>query len=102
MSSFPGSPKLIKGGLVILDAGSSAVKRTIALQYNPDTLSRSYQVQSVSVPSQKANHRVDQARRGDRRHRFAQASGPEREFRRLWHRAATGGAGEFLTLQGVD
>src|ERR1044071_9200833 len=45
MSSFPGSPKLVKGGLVVLDAASGAVKRTIALQYNPDTLSRSYQVQ---------------------------------------------------------
>ena len=47
MSSFPGSPKLIKGGLVILDAASGAVMRTIALQYNPDSLSRSYQVQGV-------------------------------------------------------
>jgi hypothetical protein len=47
MSSFPGSPKLIKGGLVLLDAATGAVKRTIALQYNPYTLSRSYQVQGV-------------------------------------------------------
>ena len=47
MSSFPGSPKLIKGGLVVLDAASGAVKRTIALQYNPDTISRSYQVQGA-------------------------------------------------------
>src|SRR5688572_11822444 len=47
MSSFPGSFKLIKGALVILDAGSGAVKRTIALQYNPDTLTRSYQVQGA-------------------------------------------------------
>jgi hypothetical protein len=47
MSSFTGSPKLIKGGLVILDAGSGAVKGTIALQYNPDTISRSYQVQGA-------------------------------------------------------
>ena len=47
MSSFPGSPKLIKGGLVVLDAASGAVKRAIALQYNPDSLSRSYQVQGV-------------------------------------------------------
>jgi len=47
MSSFPGSPKLIKGGLVILDAASSAIKRTIALQYNPDSLARSYQVQGA-------------------------------------------------------
>lgn len=47
MSSFPGSPQLVKGGLVILDAGSGAVRRTITLQYNPDSLSRSYQVQGV-------------------------------------------------------
>ena len=47
MSGFSSSPKLIKGGLVVLDATSGAVKRTIALQYNPDTLSRSYQVQGV-------------------------------------------------------
>jgi hypothetical protein len=45
--SLSSSPKLIKGGLVILDAGSGAVKRTIALQYNPDTLSRTYQVQGA-------------------------------------------------------
>lgn len=47
MSSFPGSPKLAKGGLVILAPGGGAVRRMIALQYNPDTLSRSYQVQGV-------------------------------------------------------
>lgn len=47
MSSFPGSPKLLKGGLVVLDLVSFAVRRTIVLQYNPDTLSRSYQVQGV-------------------------------------------------------
>jgi len=47
MSSFPGSPKLIKGGLVVLDAASGTVKRTIALQYNPDSLTRSYQVQGA-------------------------------------------------------
>lgn len=45
--SLTASPKLIKGGLVVLDAASGAVKRTIALQYNPDTLTRSYQVQGV-------------------------------------------------------
>ena len=47
MSTFPNSPKLIKGGLVVLDAATGAVRRTIALQYNPDTLTRSYQVQGV-------------------------------------------------------
>ena len=40
MSGLTTSPKLIKGGLVVLDAATGAVKRTIALQYNPDTLSR--------------------------------------------------------------
>lgn len=47
MSTFPGSPKLLKGGLVVLDPVTFVVKRTIPLQYNPDTLSRSYQVQGV-------------------------------------------------------
>lgn len=47
MSSFPGSPKILKGGLIVLDAATGAVRRTIALQYNPDSLSRSYQVQGV-------------------------------------------------------
>jgi hypothetical protein len=47
MSGLTSSPRLVKGGLVVLDAASGAVARTIALQYNPDTLSRSYQVQGV-------------------------------------------------------
>jgi hypothetical protein len=38
---------VLKGGLVILDPASGAVKRIIALQYNPDTITRSYQVQGV-------------------------------------------------------
>ena len=45
--SLPSSPKLVKGGLVVLDAASGAVKRIIALQYNPDSLTRSYQVQGA-------------------------------------------------------
>lgn len=45
--SLSSSPKLAKGGLVILAPGGGAVRRMIALQYNPDTLSRSYQVQGV-------------------------------------------------------
>src|SRR6185503_17441439 len=45
--SLSASPKLIKGGLVVLDPATGATKRTIALQYNPDTVSRTYQVQGV-------------------------------------------------------
>jgi hypothetical protein len=45
--SLSSSPKLLKGGLVVLDPAGTTVKVTIALQYTPDTLSRSYQVQSA-------------------------------------------------------
>jgi len=46
--SLSTSPKLIKGGLVILPpGGNGAPKRMIALQYNPDSLSRSYRVQGA-------------------------------------------------------
>jgi hypothetical protein len=47
MSSFPGSPKLLKGGLVVLAPGGATARRVISLQYNPDSLSRSYQIQGV-------------------------------------------------------
>jgi hypothetical protein len=47
MSSFPGSPHIIKGGIVLIDPESSAVKTIITLQYNPDTLTRSLQVKGV-------------------------------------------------------
>jgi hypothetical protein len=47
MTTFPGSPRIIKGGIVLLDSVTSAVQRVIALQYNPDTLSRTLQVQAV-------------------------------------------------------
>jgi hypothetical protein len=49
MSTFPGSPHILKGGIVLIDAASSAVLRVIALQYNPDSLTRSLQVQAVSA-----------------------------------------------------
>ncbi|MGY1409196.1 MULTISPECIES: CIS tube protein [unclassified Luteimonas] len=46
--SLSSSPRLIKGGLVILPpGGNGAPTRTIALQYNPDSLARSYQVQGT-------------------------------------------------------
>jgi hypothetical protein len=45
MITFPNSPKLLKGGIVLVDPETSAVQRVIALQYNPETLSRTLQVQ---------------------------------------------------------
>ena len=43
MTTFPNSPAVLKGGLVLIDPTTAAVLRVIALQYNPDTLTRSLQ-----------------------------------------------------------
>jgi hypothetical protein len=45
MSAFPNSPRLVKGGLVLVDPDSGAVQKIIVLQYNPDTLTRTLQRQ---------------------------------------------------------
>jgi hypothetical protein len=52
MSGFPGSPRLVKGGLVLVDPDTATVKRVIPLQYNPDSLSRSFQVKAFSSEGQ--------------------------------------------------
>src|SRR3954447_9278130 len=49
MTGFPNSPRLLKGGIVLIDPQSSAVRRVITLQYNPDTLTRTLQVQSTAA-----------------------------------------------------
>ena len=51
MSAFPGSPRLLRGGLVLIDATTGAVQRIIALQYNPDSLTRSLQIKGVTGES---------------------------------------------------
>lgn len=51
MTTFPGSPRLIKGGIVVIDSDSAAVQRLIVLQYNPDTLTRTLQVQGAGQDS---------------------------------------------------
>jgi hypothetical protein len=51
----PIAPRLLKAGLVLIDPRSSAVRRVISLQYNPDTLSRTLQTQSVSPASEGGN-----------------------------------------------
>ena len=48
MTSFPNSPQLIRGGIVLVDPDSGQVKRVIAMQYNPDTLARTLQPQAVA------------------------------------------------------
>jgi hypothetical protein len=47
MAGFPNSPRLLKGGLVLIDAETAQVLRIIALQYNSDTLTRSLQLQAA-------------------------------------------------------
>jgi hypothetical protein len=47
-SGFPGSPRTVRAGLVLLDPGSGQVQRVVVLQYTPDSLTRSLQPQGAS------------------------------------------------------
>jgi hypothetical protein len=49
MSTFPNAPRLLKGGIVLMDPDSGVIQRIITLQYNPDTLTRSLQVQAIET-----------------------------------------------------
>jgi hypothetical protein len=49
MTTHPSSPRLLKGGIVLIDPTTSAVQRIIALQYNPDTVTRTLQIKDVSA-----------------------------------------------------
>jgi hypothetical protein len=51
MTTSPDSPRILKGGLVLLDPVTSSVIRVIVLQYNPDSLSRTLQAQTVGESS---------------------------------------------------
>ena len=60
MTGFPNSPRLLKGGIVTMDPNTSAIRSVIALQYNPDSLSRTLQIQSL--PGGQDGVRVDALR----------------------------------------
>ena len=60
MSGSPISPRLVKGGIVTLDPDTSVIQSVIALQYNPDSLSRTLQIQST--PGGQDGVRVDALR----------------------------------------
>ena len=47
MTGLSSSPRLVKGGLVLVDTQSGAVRRIVTLQYNPDTLSRTLQIKGT-------------------------------------------------------
>jgi hypothetical protein len=48
MSPLASSPRLLRGGLVLVDLDTSALKRVITLQYNPETMTRTLQVQGAT------------------------------------------------------
>jgi hypothetical protein len=52
---MPGSPKLLKAGIVLLDPGTARVTRVIALQYNPQSLSRTIQPQWYEPSKEKGS-----------------------------------------------
>lgn len=60
MSSFPGSPYVLKGGIVLLNPVTLTVQKVINLQYNPESISRSLQVQGTS--GEGAGHRSEPLR----------------------------------------
>jgi hypothetical protein len=51
VSAFPDSPRLLRGALMLVDPETGNVIRTIALQYNPDTMTRSLQIRGAGAES---------------------------------------------------
>jgi hypothetical protein len=49
MTSFPRSPRTLKGGLVVMDQDGNAVLRTITFQFNPDTAARTLSARGGQV-----------------------------------------------------
>jgi len=49
--SFPGQPQTMRGGIALIDIDTSRVIRVAALQYNPDTITRTLQVQGAAGDS---------------------------------------------------
>ena len=49
MTTFPGAPRVLKGGIVLVEPETGTVARVIVLQYNPDTLTRTLQPRSTTA-----------------------------------------------------
>lgn len=49
MTTFPGAPRVLKGGIVLVEPETGTVERIIVLQYNPDTLTRTLQPRSTTA-----------------------------------------------------
>jgi hypothetical protein len=46
--NFPGQPRTLRGGIVVIDPDTSKVLRIVTFQYNPDTLTRTVQIQAAT------------------------------------------------------
>jgi hypothetical protein len=55
MTGYSRSPRLLRGGLVLLDPSSGAVQTVLPLQYNPDSLTRTLQVQDMGDSGNRAD-----------------------------------------------
>jgi hypothetical protein len=51
LTTFPGSPKTLVGGFVLMDAEGKTVLRTVTFQYNPDTVSRTLALRGAKAES---------------------------------------------------
>ena len=47
MTGTPNTPRLLRGGLILVDQATDRVRQVISLQYNPDNVTRSLQAQGV-------------------------------------------------------
>lgn len=56
---FPGSPNVKRAGIVVVDSTTLAIQRIIAVQYNPDSLTRSLQMRATAT---EAGDRLDALR----------------------------------------
>jgi hypothetical protein len=48
VTTFPRTPKVVRGGIVLMDPSSARILRVIALQYNPDTITRTLAPQTIA------------------------------------------------------
>jgi len=54
VTGLTASPRLIKGGIVVADPVSLAVRRVITLQYNPETVTRTMTVQGMAASGERS------------------------------------------------
>lgn len=47
MTTYPNSPQLLKAGIALVDQDTGALQGVVVLQYNPETLTRTLQVQGA-------------------------------------------------------